>query len=96
MDGIPDLGSSPAEDLFSSPYRVTTRPPARLLETTKSPTQSHTTTDAETVRDPVRSPLDNPVIARLVAGSVTTSEPLVLYVDAFVGFPPLLPRGATG
>ena len=31
-------------------------------------------------QDPVRSPIDNPVRARLVAGSVTTSESLVLYV----------------
>ena len=31
-------------------------------------------------RDPVRSPIDKPVRARLVVGSVTTSESLVLYV----------------
>ena len=31
-------------------------------------------------RDPVRSPIDKPVTARLVIGSVTTSESLVLYV----------------
>ena len=31
-------------------------------------------------RDPVRSPIDKPIIARLVVGSVTTSESLVLYV----------------
>ncbi|KAK0729497.1 hypothetical protein B0H67DRAFT_650685, partial [Lasiosphaeris hirsuta] len=31
-------------------------------------------------RDPVRSPIDKPVTARLVVGSLTTSEPLVLYV----------------
>ncbi|KAK1994415.1 hypothetical protein LX36DRAFT_208379, partial [Colletotrichum falcatum] len=31
-------------------------------------------------RDPVRSPIDKPVRAGLVAGSVTTSEYLVLYV----------------
>ncbi len=35
-------------------------------------------------RDPVRSPIDKPVTARLVVGSVTTSESLVLYV--FVSF----------
>jgi hypothetical protein len=33
-------------------------------------------------RDPVRSPIDKPVRARLVVGSVTTSESLVLYVFA--------------
>jgi hypothetical protein len=31
-------------------------------------------------RDPVRSPLDKSVTARLVVGSVTTSESLVLYI----------------
>ena len=31
-------------------------------------------------RDPVRSPIDKSVRARLVVGSLTTSEPLVLYV----------------
>ena len=31
-------------------------------------------------RDPVRSPIDKSVRARLVVGSVTTSESLVLYV----------------
>ena len=31
-------------------------------------------------RDPVRSPIDKPARARLVVGSVTTSESLVLYV----------------
>jgi hypothetical protein len=34
-------------------------------------------------RDPVRSPIDKPVRARLVVGSVTTSESLVLYVIFF-------------
>ena len=34
-------------------------------------------------RDPVRSPIDKPVRARLVVGSVTTSESLVLYVFMF-------------
>ena len=34
-------------------------------------------------RDPVRSPIDKPVTARLVVGSVTTSESLVLYVSFF-------------
>ena len=38
-------------------------------------------------RDPVRSPIDKPVTARLVIGSVTTSESLVLYVF----FPPPFP-----
>ncbi|KAI1100425.1 hypothetical protein F4804DRAFT_46463 [Jackrogersella minutella] len=32
------------------------------------------------IRDPVRSPIDKPGTARLVVGSVTTSESLVLYV----------------
>ena len=31
-------------------------------------------------RDPVRSPIDKQVRARLVLGSVTTGESLVLYV----------------
>ncbi len=34
-------------------------------------------------RDPVRSPIDKPVRAKLVAGSVTTSESLVLLVFFF-------------
>ena len=37
-------------------------------------------------RDPVRSPIDKPVRARLVVGSVTTSESLVLYVFFFLLF----------
>ena len=37
-------------------------------------------------RDPVRSPIDKPVRARLVVGSVTTSESLVLYVFLRVSF----------
>jgi hypothetical protein len=37
-------------------------------------------------RDPVRSPLDKLVRARLVVGSVTTSESLVLYVFFWLGF----------
>ena len=37
-------------------------------------------------RDPVRSPIDKPVRARLVVGSVTTSESLVLYVSFFFLF----------
>ena len=36
-------------------------------------------------RDPVRSPLDKLATARLVVGSVTTSESLVLYVFGVFG-----------
>jgi hypothetical protein len=45
--------------------------------------QPQTTTYDHThwrTRDPVRSPIDKPVRAKLVVGSVTTSESLVLYV----------------
>ena len=42
-------------------------------------------------QDPVRSPLDKPVRAKLVVGSVTTSESLVLYV--FLTFFFFLPIG---
>ena len=42
-------------------------------------------------RDPVRSPIDKPVRARLVVGSVTTSESLVLYVFLSSFFFPLDP-----
>ena len=37
-------------------------------------------------RDPVRSPIDKPATARLVVGSVTTSESLVLYVSFLTFF----------
>ena len=35
-------------------------------------------------RDPVRSPTDKPERAKLVVGSVTTSESLVLYILLFL------------
>ena len=43
----------------------------------QTPTYDHT---HRRIRDPVCSPIDKPVRARLVVGSVTTSESLVLYV----------------
>ena len=80
---------SEAVSLRVLPHRTATPcPPTHANQPCHTVTYDHT---HWRIRDPVCSPIDKPVRARLVVGSLTTSESLVLYVfcsDHFVDLCP--------
>src|SRR4051794_24240362 len=65
---------SPGEVNIAQFEDCSTAPRTRLLIPTRPNTYDHRHWKT---RDPVRSPIDKPATARLVVGSVTTSESLV-------------------
>ena len=67
----------PRDDQANNPGHAGSQPPSKARDLHQTVTYDHTHWK---IRDPVRSPIDKPVRARLVVGSVTTSESLVLYV----------------